>query len=214
MANLYSLVYVSKNGDKKVIPFTKEKGVVREKLALSSIDSYTTNFSSCEELLSELNGLGYNLSDGTFQIEYSNKGKVKKTEVIYSDKKLIKKIALENNGKSVIKKDLSYTRYFIYLMRTIQFEPEIFKYLKSYHYISPMLAQSIGEYLHYVDLEIDIEMNYRKIEINKFLTQYKTIREIEIGISNYRKRGEVSIDDTPLTKQKNIEEEPRQLKLF
>ena len=114
MANLYSLVYVSKNGDKKVIPFTKEKGVVREKLALSSIDSYTTNFSSCEELLSELNGLGYNLSDGTFQIEYSNKGKVKKTEVIYSDKKLIKKIALENNGKSVIKKDLYEIFYLSY----------------------------------------------------------------------------------------------------
>lgn len=210
---MYSLIYVSILGDKQTIPFKLDKEVIRNQLALTTIDSFTSYFASDESLTENLNERGYELESGSFHIGYKYRGKNKKLEVIYSNKKRLALIARKNEGVSIVKKDTNFTEYFYFVINTLKIEPKLLNYLKSYHFISEKFAIDVQEFIYFTNCDNIEGIFQSRTHINSYLSKYKNIRNIEIGISKYRQRGEITVD-TPEPIRKKYVKKPEQLRLF
>lgn len=210
MAGLYSLVHVSDYGNKTIIGF-KNNSVIRNKNVLTVIDSFTSDFYNDLSLSENLKYRGFKLEGGKYYIEYKSSGKTKKLDVIYSDMEVLKQFSKNNLGASKVKKNIDYTYYFYDLIENIKIDKCLFEYLKSYHYISQDLAQAISEYILYTKIGQNDCLSYTKSKINNYLTDYKTIRGIEIGKKKYIKRDKIKTDSKTLVKKK---EKPEQLRLF
>lgn len=212
MSNLYSLIHVSDLGVKKVIPFKYEKGVTRKKIALTTIDAYTTNFLSKDYLRDDLNSRGFNLINGEFKITYISKKRTRNLDVAYSNQEKIKHLSSKNIDKYIVEKDKEFTEYFFYVIGTFKLEPKLYEYLRDYHYISPTFATDVKQYIYYYEVGNNNDEYYQlTISINRYLSKYKNIRAIEMGISKYRQRGEITVESTSFVKKKKT---PEQLKLF
>lgn len=217
MANryLYMLRHISEKGQITTISF-KEKEIIRDKFSLSFIDSFTTEYSNDKELEDFLNSKGFNLEKGKFYIENEYNKKNRILAIAYSDRTYLKEIARNNCNNSIVKKDITYAKYFYHYIELIKADQNLFNYLKSYYYINKSLAEATSEYIFYTKNEMIENINIAKTKINRYLTQYLTIRMIEIGIKKYKEKGK--IDDKKYYSNKVFSKEkqkkPKQMRLF
>lgn len=182
---LYTLKHILKlDGSETIIPFTGVNGEIKEKLTLTEIDAYTTQFESNYELMNVLNSIGYNFYNSHFIIEYHYNHQRKETDTIYSDQEILRQFALDNLGENKVKSDLTFNRYVYSLIEEAKNDPEMLKYLIEGQYISSWLKQNIEEYNVYKN--IDVEASHINItRIKEALRNYKVIRDIEIGKKAY-----------------------------
>ena len=182
---LYTLKHNSVlDGEETIIPFVGPNGEEKKALTLTEIDAYTTIFENSQEFMHQLNSLGYNFYNSHFFIEYYHNGQRKKTTLVFSDQDTLRQFALNNQGENNVKKDIEFYRYVINLLKEVEEDPEMLRYLKRNGYIWSRLKDNIERYNARKGVDLEESNICRKFTENKLLS-YKAIRDIEIGKKEY-----------------------------
>lgn len=182
---LYKLIHVSTLDNKETtVRFVDKKGNSKEKIALTEIDSFTSYFDSSEALLDFLQRLGYNFSNDRFFIEYQHNHEAKRLDLVFSDQETIKKFARNNQGKYTVEQDTLFFKYLYEMIDKYEENLEMINYLRRNNYISSWLNQNLAEYNESNGIDVE-SMHISLLRIKKELSQYRVIRNIEIGKKEY-----------------------------
>lgn len=172
--------------DKKVttIKFVDNDGKLKEKMTLTDIDSFTTQFDSAQSLLFYLQDIGYNFYNSNFFIEYQNNHQAKRLDLVFSDQHTINNFAVNNQKRYKVEKDSSFYQYLYKIVDEVANDQEMIYYLRKNNYISMWLYENLAEYKACQSIDVESSHIYMT-RIKTELSKYKIIRNIEIGIKEY-----------------------------
>lgn len=185
---LYTFKHISTlDNVETTINFIGQDGKEKEKLSLTEIDSFTLNFESREYLLFYMQKIGYKFYNSKFVIEYKNNNETKRIDPVFSDQETLKKFALNNQGNYKIKKDAEFYKYLYYIIEDVANNHEMIYFLRKNNYISEWLYQNIARYNSCKNIDVEASHIYIT-RIKEELSQYRIIRNIEIGLKEYEKQ--------------------------
>lgn len=152
----------------------------KEKLPLSLIDAFTTQFQNQDELLNYLLANVKGVPIGKITIDYVSKGIVKHLEVAYSDQAEIKNVATKNFNSSSVD-DSSKSNLIHSVAHRLDNERQILKYLRVNGYIDSQTDINFEEYMEHYNTA-----NYSFFErkLGDSLS-YKQFRGVAMGIGSY-----------------------------
>lgn len=183
---LYTLVHNSVlDGELTPIYFEMPDGSTSEKMTLIDIDRFTTQFDDALAMLDYFKSLGFEFYNSHFFIQYLNNHQVKRIPLIFSDQTELKTIASINPGK--YKVNYNKTKYINDLIDRIKNDAELLRFLTKRGYISEGLNYLIASCI--MCMEEEPQSTYIYInEMKGVLSNYKTIRTLEIGIKEYERQ--------------------------
>lgn len=188
----YSLIAENKKTGNKVLIGVKEtdnSGITsfKDKVNLSTIDRYTLNFESEEQLSTLLKGAGViPFEDAHFYIEYASKGKKVQLPVVYKELENLVYFANNAPGKVSIVDPVYIRTINEFLAKVI--EPEYFRFLVSNQFLHEYNAEYVKKYIELVsDGTNPREIDHLRSLIYTLLNRYKRIRGLMIGDMKYAK---------------------------
>ena len=175
------LVYLWKDGD-----IVKNTG--RKKFPLSQIDAFTTRLNDDSELRKMFEYfLKEDLGAGNFYVEYVQDKKKKRLEVAYKNRENLAYFSRYNMGKNYVDIDVNFKIYVINLLGSFSSNRNLYDYLIENKCINKYVLDKIKKYFEAKEIGNEEYISYAFKEIKKSLTNYRVIRNIEDGISDYYK---------------------------
>ena len=179
-SNRYKLMHKSKDG---VISTLCRNGKIKDnKFTLTQIDAFTTHFVNQEDMVDSTKNIFDNWTvDGKFWIEYQANKRTNKLQLVYSGNKKIAYLSNKYKGKYTIESPDSLNSMYSFL--TSIKDPEVFKFLKDHKYISDHLLK---RYYQYKDSFLyNYDCSFYSNLLEEVFSNYKTIRDIEVGLEKY-----------------------------
>ena len=141
-------------------------------------------------------------SDGYCYIRYRNEGLNKRLPIVFSDNLVISELSKNYEGKSVMKGERNVTLWAYKAADIMRNHPFLYTYLRHNNYINSYLAMLIEEYVFFTgeNYQNPDEADIRLTMIKTKLSEYKTFRDLVVGIDQYKKEKEAREE-----RQKEIE---------
>ena len=196
---IYSIKHISNDGHESVLRL-KEDDKLKEKFPLTTIDAITTTCDNMKEFLvlaRKLHNPKRNShddwSDGYCYIEYKHEGEIKTIPLVFSDNLILSELSKNYEGQSVMKGERNVTIWAHKVADIMRNYKELYVYLKKNGYISKYLAPLIEDYVFYTGeyYQNPEEANNSLTMIKIKLSEYKTFRDLNVGINMYNKEKEL-----------------------
>ena len=200
--NRYTLFNDSELDDELIpILFNYPEGVSAEKVPLTVIDSFTSQFDDASMLMDYLNSLGYQLYSSHFFVGYNHDHKFKRIPLVFSNQPLLRQFALDNQGSYHIKRSnmeqgIQFNRYVYKIINIVKkdaFDSSMPGFLRQNNmvnflikkgYMSSWLYNNVCGYIVCEDYDPESAHIYMQ-QIQKKLSEYKVVRDLEFGIRRY-----------------------------
>lgn len=200
--NRYMLFNYSELDDELIpIIFNNSDGKRADKVPLTVIDSFTSGFESPSKLMDYLNSLGYQLYSSYFFVGYNHDHKFKKIPLVFSNQPFLRNLALDNMGSYHIKpsnmeQSIQFNRYIYKIINIVKKDAfdsstpgylkqnDMVKFLREKGYMGSWLHENICKYILYDAYDPESAHIYMQ-QIQKKMSEYKVIRDLEFGIRRY-----------------------------